>query len=151
MSLFDNPATVPTLAVIGGSVVGALGTTVSAWIAQRHQDRRELVAKRVFQLELLYSDFINESARLVVDAVQHSLENPSTLAPIYALIGRVRLSASNDVIESAERLMDTILKTYSEPNLTPEEVRRAASKHNDLIYEFSTICRRALESLRERF
>lgn len=113
MSLFDNPATVPTLAVIGGSVVGALGTTVSAWIAQRHQDRRELMAKRVFQLELLYSDFINESARLVVDAVQHSLENPSTLAPIYALIGRVRLSASNDVIESAERLMDTILKTYS--------------------------------------
>jgi hypothetical protein len=109
------------------------------------------VAKRVFQLELLYSDFISESARLLVDALQHSLENPSTLAPIYAVIGRVRLSASTDVIDSAERLMDTIIKTHSEPNLTLDEVRRAASKHNDRIYEFSTICRRELESLRERF
>jgi hypothetical protein len=82
MSPFDNAATIPALAAIGGSVAGALGSTVNAWIVQRHQDRRELVAKKVFQLERLYAAFINESARLLVDALQHSLENPSTLVPV---------------------------------------------------------------------
>jgi hypothetical protein len=66
MSPFDNAATIPALAAIEGSVAGALGSTVNAWIVQRHQDRRELVAKKVVQLERLYSAFINESTRLLV-------------------------------------------------------------------------------------
>ena len=69
MSLFDNPATIPTLSALVGSVIGALSSTVSAWIRQRQQERRELVANKIAQLEQLYSDFINESARLLVDAV----------------------------------------------------------------------------------
>ena len=103
MSLFDNPATIPTLSAIGGSVVGALSSTASAWIVQRHRERRELVAKKIAQLEQLYSDFINESARLLVDAVQHSLESPGMLVTLYALLSRIRLSSSSDVIESGER------------------------------------------------
>jgi hypothetical protein len=122
MSLFDNPATIPTLSAFGGSVIGALISTVSAWIGQRQRARRELVANQVSQLAQLYSDFINESARLLVDAVQHSLENPSTLVPIYALVSRIRLRSSAEVIESGERLIATILKVYIEPNLTPEEI-----------------------------
>ena len=121
MNPFDNPATIPTLSAFGGSVIGALSSTLSAWIGQRQRERRELVANKVSQLEQLYSDFINESARLLVDAVQHSLEDPSTLVPIYALISRIRLRSSTEVIESGERLIATILKVYSKPNLTPEE------------------------------
>ena len=118
MSLFDNPATIPTLSALGGSIIGAFSSTLSAWIAQRHRERREVVAKKIAQLEQLYSDFINESARLLVDAVQHSLENPGTLVPIYALISRIRLRSSTEVIESGERVIATILKIYFEPNLT---------------------------------
>jgi hypothetical protein len=151
MSPFDNPAAILALSAIGGSVVGALGSTASAWIAQRHQDRRELVAKKVSRLEELYADFINESARLQVDAVQHSLENPSTLVPIYALISRIRLNSSTEVIESGEELIATILKIYFEPNLTPEKIQSAASKHNDHLKKFSNMCRRELESLWKGF
>lgn len=147
MSLFDNPATVPTLSAIGGSIIGALSSTVSAWIAQRHRERREVVAKKIAQLEQLYSDFINESARLLVDAVQHSLENPGMIVPLYALLSRIRLGSSTDVIESGERVIATILKTYLEPNLSPEEIQSAASRHNDHLQEFSNACRRELESL----
>ena len=151
MSLFDNPATIPTLSAIGGSVVGALSSTASAWIVQRHRERRELVAKKIAQLEQLYSDFINESARLLVDAVQHSLESPGMLATLYALLSRIRLSSSSDVIESGERVVATILKTYFERNLSPEEIQSAATKHNDHLQEFSTVCRRELESLGKSF
>jgi hypothetical protein len=147
MSLFDNPATIPTLSAFGGSVIGALSSTVSAWIDRRYRERRELVAKKVSQLEQLYSDFINESARLLVDAAQHSLEDPSTLVPIYALLSRIRLRSSTEVIESGERLISTILKTYSKPNLTPDEIESVANKHNDHLQNFSQMCRRELESL----
>ena len=81
MSLLDSPATIPTLSAIGGSIIGALSSMTSTWIAQRHRERRELVAQKTAQLEQLYSDFINESARLLVDAVQHSLENPARSVP----------------------------------------------------------------------
>ena len=147
MSLLDGPATIPTLSAIGGSIIGALSSMLSTWLAQRHRERRELVAQKTAQLEQLYSDFINESARLLVDAVQHSLEDPSTLVPIYALISRIRLRSSSEVIESGERLIATILKVYIEPNLTPEEIQSAANKHNDHLQEFSNVCRRELESL----
>ena len=147
MSLLDGPATIPTLSAIGGSIIGALSSMVSTWIAQRHRERREFVAQKTAQLEQLYADFINESARLLVDAVQHSLEEPSKLVPIYALISRIRLRSSTEVIESGERLIATILHVYVEPNLTPEEVQSAANKHNDHLQEFSNVCRRELESL----
>ena len=151
MSLFDNPATIPTLSAFGGSLVGALSSTVIAWFSQRQRDRRELAAHTVSQLDQLYSEFINESARLLVDALQHSLDDPGTLVPVYALISRIRLRSSADVIESGERLIATILKIYLEPNLTPKEIHSAASKHNDRLQEFSNVCRRELESLGKSF
>lgn len=36
----------PGLAAIFGAFVGALGSSTSTWIAQKHQDRRDLLAKR---------------------------------------------------------------------------------------------------------
>ena len=151
MSLFDNPATIPTLSAHRGLDHRRSEFNGQRLGRQRHRERRELVAKKMAQLEQLYSDFINESARLLVDAVQHSLENPGMLAPLYALLSRIRLSSSTDVIESGERVIATILKTYFEPNLSPEDIQSVASKHNDHLQEFSTVCRRELESLGKRF
>jgi hypothetical protein len=139
------------LSAIGGSVIGALSSTLGTWVAQRRRERLELATRKVSQLEQLYSDFINESARLLVDAVQHSLADPGTLVPIYALISRIRLCSSTEVIEGGERLIATILKIYFEPNLTPEEIQSAASKHNDHLQDFSILCRRELDSLGSGF
>ena len=62
-------------------------------------------------------------------------------------MSRIRLSSSTAVIESADRLMATIISTYSDPNLTLEEFQSATSKRDDPLREFSEICRRELESL----
>lgn len=151
MNVLDNPATILALAALGGSVIGALTSTVGAWVGQRHRERQELVTKKLAQREQLYSEFINESARLLVDAVQHSLENPGTLVPLYALLSRIRLTSSNAVIESGERVIDTIVKIYFEPNLTPAELKSAANKRSDHLQEFSATCRRDLEALAKHF
>ena len=143
----SNPATISALAAIFGSLTGALASSVSTWITQKHQDQRDLLAKRIFHREQLYSDFIGERARAMVDAMEHSFQNPNKLIPIYAALSRIRVSSSTDVLASAERVVDQILSTYSEPNLTPEEIQSMAARREDPLREFSNICRRELDSL----
>jgi hypothetical protein len=142
-----STASISAVAAVCGSLVGALGSSVSAWIAQRHQDRRDLVAKKIFHREQLYSDFISETAQTFMDAVQHAFHDPSRLIPSYALLSRIRLSSSMNVVESAERVIQTILDTYSKPNLSAEEIHALAGERNDPLREFSNICRHDLESL----
>jgi len=147
MSESWSPASISAFAAVGGSLVGAFGSSVSAWIAQRHQNRRDLLAKKIFHREQLYSDFISETAQAMAHAMQNTFQNPSKLIPSYALLSRIRLSSSMHVVESAERVISTILDTYSQPNLTPEEFQAWAGKRNDPLREFGAICRRELESL----
>jgi len=89
-----SPASISALAAVCGSLVGALGSSVSTWIAQRQQNRRDLLAKKIFHREQLYSDFISETARAMADAMQHRFQDPSRLIPNYALLSRIRLSSS---------------------------------------------------------
>ncbi len=145
-----SPASIPALAALCGSIVGALGSSIGAWIAQRHSDRRELAAKKVFHREQLYSDFISETAAAYADAVQHTLHDPARLIGSYALLSRMRLSSSMKVVESAQGVLDTIIDTYSKPNLTPEEFHALASERPDPLRDFSSICRRELEGLWNR-
>ena len=143
----SNPIPISAIAAIFGSLVGAAGSAVSVWIAQRHQDHRDLLGRKISHREHLYSDFINESASAIADATQHKFEDPNRLIPAYALLSRIRLSSSMTVVESAERVVQTILSTYSAPNLTPEELYTYATQRNDPLREFSEICRRDLQTL----
>jgi hypothetical protein len=144
-----DPATVSALAAIFGSFVGAFASTLSTWLTQRHHDRRDLLARRISHREQLYSDFISESARAMVHAMQHAFEDPGRLVPIYRLIGRIRLSSPTKVVESAERVVKSILRTYSAPNLTAGEIQSGVGKRNEPLREFSNICWSELESLKK--
>jgi hypothetical protein len=137
----------PALAAIFGSMTGALGSTLSTWITQRHADRRDLLARRVFHREQLYSDFITECTRILVDALENSFKDPDKLIPAYALLSRVRLSASREVLASAEGLVREIVNIYSEPNLTPEQIRSRAVDGSDPLKRFSELCRSELDSM----
>jgi hypothetical protein len=142
-----NPAGISTLAAIFGSLTGALASTVSTWITQKHQDRWDLLAKRIFYREQLYSDFISETAHALADAIQHNLQDPNNLTPVYALLSRIRRSSSTDALASAERVVQRIFNTYSGPNLTPEEIQSRAAKREDPLREFSDICRAELKAM----
>jgi hypothetical protein len=89
-------------AAIGGSLVGAAGSVIGTWISARHQDRRDLLGKHSARREELYSDFIRESVRVLVDALQHNIGGVEKLLPVCALVSRIRLSSSKPVLEKAE-------------------------------------------------
>jgi hypothetical protein len=145
-----HPATISALAAIFGSLSGALASSVSTWMTQRHQDRRDLLAKRIFHREQLYSDFISESTRAMANAIQHNFQDPNRLTPAYALLSRMRLSSSDDVLASAEQVVQHIISAYSEPNLAPEEIQSRAIKRQDPLREFSNICRDELEAMQNQ-
>ena len=142
-----SPASISAIAALAGSLVGVLGSSVSTWISQRHQNRRDLMAREVFHREQLYSDFISETARATAHAMQNTFQDPANLIPSYALLSRIRLGSSAYVVESAELVINNILNTYSKPNITPKEFRASGYKRNDPLRGFSDICRRELESL----
>ena len=145
-----NPGLIAGLAAVSGSIVGALGSVVGTWISTRHQDLRDLLAKTIVRREALYSDFITESARLLVDAMEHNTSDPQKLIPAYALLSRIRLSSSSSVLAKAEEVIKTILSTYPQPNLTVEQIEFRAVNGEDPLRQFSNTCRAELESMQKQ-
>jgi len=145
-----NSGMIAASAAIFGSLVGALGSVVGTWITQRHQDIRDLLAKTIVRRESLYSDFIAESARLLVDAMVQSNSDPQKLIPLYALLSRVRLSSSETVLETAEAVIRIIVSTYPKPNLTPEQIESRAVSGDDPLRQFSDACRKELDSMQRQ-
>jgi len=145
-----NAGLIAGLAAVSGSIVGALGSVVGTWITTRHQDLRDLLAKKIMRREALYSDFITESARLLVDALEHNTSDSQKLIPAYALLSRIRLSSSLSVLAKAEEVIKTILITYPQPNLTAEQIQFRAVNGEDPLREFSNTCRGELESMQKQ-
>lgn len=139
---------IPWVAV--GTVVGVAATVAIAWINQKTLNRRELLREEIRAREALYGEFISECARLLLDAFQHSLEKPEELLPAYALLNRVRLCASREVLTAGSRLLDRITDQYFATNLTAQELfRLARSSQADPLREFGEACRAELNAIRE--
>ena len=145
-----NSVAITALAAIAGSLVGALGSAIGTWITARHQDRRDLLGKQFARREALYSDFIGESARLLVDAMQHNASDLQKLLPVYALLSRIRLTSSEPVLQVAEQVVKAILSAYPEPNLTAEQIQSQALNGHDPLGQFSYVCRSELDSLQRQ-
>lgn len=145
-----NAGIIAASAAIFGSLVGALGSVVGTWITQRHQDIRDLLAKTIVRRESLYSDFIAESARLLVDAMVQNNSDPQKLIALYAVLSRIRLSSSAPVLETAEAVIRNIVSTYPKPNLTPEQIESRAVSGDDPLRQFSDACRMELDSLQRQ-
>ena len=140
-----NSEMVTGLAVVSGSLVGALGSAAGTWIIQKHRDRRDLLGRQIMLREALYSDFIAESARLLVDAMEHNVRDLQKLVPVYALLSRIRLSSSASVLQTAEQFIKAIVNTYPQPDLTAEQIESQALNGQDPLRQFSDVCRTELE------
>jgi hypothetical protein len=132
-----------------GSLVGGSATVATAWLTQKTLNRRELIQTEIRKRETLYGEFIGECAKVLVDAFTHMLDKPEKLLPIYALINRIRLCASQPVLVEAEHVLRRITEQYFLRNLTIEELRQlASSEHADPLMAFGEACRTELKSMR---
>jgi hypothetical protein len=146
-----DTAVISALSAVLGSVVGGSASIATAWFTQSTQGHRELVRAEVKKKELLYADFIGECARLVLDALGHSLEQAEILTKVYALHNRIRLSSSDAVVNSAEHAIEHILDLYFKPNYGKEDLQTLKqSMGYEPLREFSQACRSELAGLQRR-
>jgi hypothetical protein len=139
------------LSAVLGSLVGGSATVATTWISQRTASRRELVQIEFRQREGLYGEFIVECSKLLIDSMTHALDKPETLLNAYALLNRIRLSASPAVLREAEKLLRRITEQYFSPNLTVEEMRALAdSEDADPLRGFGEACREEFAGLSAR-
>jgi hypothetical protein len=128
-----------------GSLVGAFTSFVTTYVHQRAQYRQDFLSKQFAQRENLYSEFINEAARLIVDSLEQEMVKPSTLVPIYGLENRIRLNSSDTVVQAARKAIQKIVEPYRRPIMTEEDIRRGAYLDiNDPVKEFGEACRKEL-------
>jgi multidrug efflux pump subunit AcrA (membrane-fusion protein) len=127
------------------------GTVLASVRSAEYQDRiaqaEADLAKAQAAHEQSKLSFERTSALFVADAIEHNFHDVNKLLPTYAVLSRMRVTSSTDVLASAERVIDHIISTYSQPNLTPEQIRSKAATHDDPLHEFSNICRCEPESL----
>ena len=146
-----DSAIVSVMAGVLGSLVGGSAAVGTAWVTQKTVSQRELIQDEMRKREALYGEFIAECAKLLIHAFTHTLDKPDTLLPLYALINRIRLSASQPVLAEAERLLRRITEQYFSRNLTLEEMLELTrSESADPLKSFGEACRLELKSIRAR-
>ena len=143
-----DTAIVSAMAGVLGSLVGSSSTILTAWLTQKTLNERELMRAEIDKRGMLYSEFISECSKLIVDAYWHTLETPEKLLSAYALLNRVRLSASDAVLAQAEHILVWITEQYFSPNLSTEDMRALIhSLGNDPLKPFAEACRDELKSI----
>src|SRR5258706_8452463 len=111
-----NNAYLSAIAALAGSAIGAVASFATTWLTQHAQERAQRFAQAMARREHLYGDFIEEASKLFTDALTHQFDDPSKFVRLYALVGKLRLFASVNVISKAEEVMRRIVETYNLPN-----------------------------------
>jgi hypothetical protein len=136
---------IPAVAAFSGSASGALATVLTGWVTQRRRDRALLTSQNTAKREKLYKSFIREASRLYADALVHDKSEISQLVDLYALIGRMKILSSDNVVEAAEKVARLILETCLSPNRTFVDLPELLNEV-DPLRDFSEACRRELQS-----
>jgi len=137
-----------TIAALAGSTIGGLMPIISNFLIQRGLTKREMINRELAARQTLYSDFIDYATKLYLVAATRKPENIDELVALYALISRIRLVASENVIVAAETFAESVTKRYGEAAISMEEFRNETiGQHLDPLHEFSGRCREELRSI----
>src|SRR5215470_9252657 len=133
---------ITALAALGGAVVGGFTSFASSWTTQRAQMKADGIANSKSRRQKLYRGFIENASKAYGDALVHDDLELSGLIELYALLSRMRILSSTEVIETADRVVRVITETYSQANKSPIEIEEMVRKGSvDLLKDFSEACR----------
>lgn len=140
---------VHAVAAFSGSASGTVATILTGLFTQRREDRALRRSQAMSQRQGLYKSFVEEASRLHADALINETSDASKLVNLCALIGRMRILSSDDVIEAAEEVCRLIIETYLSPNKTFVELPELLETV-DPLRRFSKACRRELQTAHGR-
>ena len=137
-----DAAYVPVLSALAGSAIGALSSLATTWLTQNAQHRLAYLNQQRAKREALYSEFIDEASRLFADALSHEMEDLSKVVHLYSIQNKIRLFASQEIVDRAREVVDAIIAAYYAPS---RKFTRAdeiiGHKELDVLGAFSESCR----------
>jgi len=139
-----DTAALSALAALGGSALGGITPLVSNYLIQKSLTKRELLTRELAVRQTVYVEFIQFATKVYVSATTKQLDEGDVdeLIGLYALVSRVRLFASNPVIEAAEEFATLVTKLFGEQSLSIQDLRHATlTPHVDPLNSFSIRCR----------
>ena len=138
---------ITALAALGGAALGGFTSFATSWTTQRVQMNAERNATSKSRRQKLYNAFIDGAAKMYGDALIHDKLELSGLIELHAIVSRMRVFSSVEVIENASRVVRLITETYSQPNKSPLEIEEMIESGTiDLLKGFSEACRREFET-----
>lgn len=141
-----NDAYLPALAALVGSAIGGLTSLATTWLTQHGQAKLQQVTQERVKREALFAEFIDEASSLFADAFTHQETDLSKLSRLVAMISRMRLVSSQEVVDHAEKVSRMIVEAYLAPNKTLRDVPEMQKQHTlDPLKEFSQACREELK------
>jgi hypothetical protein len=140
---------IPAVASFSGSASGTLASIVTGWLTRRRRDRARIASRTLSQREELYKSFIDEASRLYADALVSDKSEISKLVDLFALIGRMKILSSDEVIEAAEKAGRLIVDTYLSPKREFDDLPELLNGM-DPFRGFSNACRRELQAAHRR-
>jgi hypothetical protein len=140
-------AYISAFAALAGTAIGGLASFATSWVTQQAQTRAQRIAAERDSRAALFGRFLDEAAKLYSDALQNRQDDVTRLVSIYALINRIRLISSPQVVDAADNVARIIVDAYLAPNITMKEMRENwIERHVDPLRDFSEACRRELRT-----
>jgi hypothetical protein len=129
-----------------GATIGGLTSVGTAWMTQLAARRDINRQAEQSNREVLYGDFIAEASRLYGDALSHGKNDVTSLVQLYAIVAKMRLFTSREIVVAAEDVMRAITETYLAPNRrTLRELHSFAQEGGmDFLLAFGEACRKDL-------
>ena len=134
---------ISALSVLAGSAVGGFASAATTWLTQRGQARAGQLVHELERREDLYRDFITTASTVYGDALTSNEPQLPELVALYAMISRMRVLSAPRTVQCADRVMLTIVDTYSSPNRTVHQLHDLikAGVGIDPLREFSEAAR----------
>lgn len=141
-------AYISALSALAGSVIGGLASGLTTWLSQRAQVRAGRFAHDRSLREELYRDFIVTASKMYADAVMNDTPQVQELIALYAMISRMRMVSSSQLVACAERITSSTIDAYFAPNKTIAEMHDLIkSGAMDPLRVFSELARDELRTL----
>lgn len=140
-----DTSVIVALSALTGSAVGACTSVVTTFVTQRLQTRSARIAAELDRHEELYGRLVEETVPLFIDALQQSKVDPAKLMRVFSIMGRIRLTASDEVLRAAEEVSERLVEAYARPPEDPVKVLEQLFKNKerlDPLLHFTVACRR---------
>jgi len=138
------------LSALAGSIFGGATTGVTTWLSLRSQARVGHRTGQLVRRQELFSEFITAASKAYGEALFSTEPKIQDLIALYALVSRMRVLCSKEIVACAEGIITSTIDTYYTPNRTVREVNDMTKSGTllDPLREFGEAAREELGAFR---